>query len=293
MDVRRLLVLLLVVLGALTCLSSGASALPYEAAVTASQLSPTLWEYTLYNTSTSDDYVLFDVSLYDITVTSIVVPDGWEADWAGKDGNGWFNSGEGPTAIMNAASMDACVAAGNMRSGFTSEYSCPLTHEYVAATRWSALRLYQDGRPGGGSTGGKVAVVPEAPGWLGLALPLLGLSLIVYKKRITGSVVLACVLAFAVSLVLADDMVGSEPGEVIAATVRVQGNWAVGRWYTVDVTGVMATLPGGTRTISANQILVGTDSRGRPCTFPLVWRNSAGQLVYEWPYKVAASLISM
>lgn len=207
MDVRKLLVLLLVVLGALTCLSSGASALPYEATVAARQMSPILWEYTLYNTSTSDDYALFDVELYDITVASIVVPDRWEADWAGKDGIGWFNSGEGPTAIMNAASMDACVAAGQARSGFYVEYAWPVGRDYVAATRWSSLLLYGDDHAGV-STAGYVAVVPEPAGWLALILPLLGLSLAAVKKRNARCVVLACVLVVAVSPVLADDTVG-------------------------------------------------------------------------------------
>lgn len=200
-DYSRVVPLGLGVVFAFMCLSSGALALPYEATVTARQLSPTLWEYTLYNTSTSDNYALFDVDLYDITVASIVAPDGWEADWAGKDGIGWFNSGEGPTATINAASMDACVAAGQTRSGFYIEYAWPVGRDYVAAMRWSALLLHRDSY-GGVSTGGYVAIAPEPPGWLAFALLLLGLSVTVCKKRTAGGVVLACVLAVAVSPVL-------------------------------------------------------------------------------------------
>jgi len=82
---------------------------------------------------------------------------------------------------------------------------------------------------GGGSTGGKVAVVPEAPGWLGLALPLLGLSLAAIKKRTARSAVLACVLAVAVSPVFAeaDDTVGSEPGEAIAPSAMCLAQSAI------------------------------------------------------------------
>jgi len=56
-------------------------------------------------------------------------------------------------------------------------------------------------------------------------------------------------------------------------SILVPGNWAVDEWSTVDVTGVLTTLPDGTRAITATQVLVYTDSNGRPFTFPMPWRN--------------------
>jgi len=71
-----------------------------------------------------------------------------------------------------------------------------------------------------------------------------------------------------------------------AASIRVPGNWAVDEWSTVDVTGAVTTLPDRTRAITAKQVLIYTASMGRPFTFPLPWlRNTAGQLVDDWPYK--------
>lgn len=79
-----------------------------------------------------------------------------------------------------------------------------------------------------------------------------------------------------------------------AATIHVQGNWAVNQWSTVDVTGVVTTLPGGTRAITPTQILVYTDSRDRRYEFPMpFWRDPSGQLREDWLYKEAASLRSM
>jgi len=77
-------------------------------------------------------------------------------------------------------------------------------------------------------------------------------------------------------------------------SILVPGNWAVDEWATVDVTGVLTTLPDGTRAITATQVLVYTDSNGRPFTFPMPWRNGrTGQLFEEWPYKQAASRLLM
>lgn len=74
------------------------------------------------------------------------------------------------------------------------------------------------------------------------------------------------------------------------ATIRVQGYWAINKWATVDVTGVVATLAGGVRAITPTQILVYTDSRGRPFEFPVpFWRDPSGQLIGEWPYKEPAT----
>lgn len=79
-----------------------------------------------------------------------------------------------------------------------------------------------------------------------------------------------------------------------SVTLLVPGNWAVDEWSTVDVTGILTTLASGTRAITASQILVYTDSRGRPFTFPIPWRRGpAGQLIDDWPYKQAASSRSM
>lgn len=75
-----------------------------------------------------------------------------------------------------------------------------------------------------------------------------------------------------------------------AATIQVQGNWAVNRWSTVDVTGVVTTLSGGTRAITPIQVLVYTDSRGRRYEFPVpFWRDPSGRLIGEWPYKEPAT----
>jgi hypothetical protein len=79
-----------------------------------------------------------------------------------------------------------------------------------------------------------------------------------------------------------------------AATIQVQGNWAVNRWSTVDVTGVMTTLSGGTRAITPTQVFVYTDPKGRRYEFPMpFWRDPTGQLREDWLYKEAASLRSM
>ena len=69
----------------LSCICSAALALPYGATVEAKQISPTIWTYTIYNTSISEDWWLYDVSFESCPVDA-TVPDGWEANWSGKDG---------------------------------------------------------------------------------------------------------------------------------------------------------------------------------------------------------------
>ena len=91
----------------------------------------------------------------------------------------------------------------------------------------------------------------------------------------------------------ADGLAISDGWTTSAATIRVQGNWAINEWATVDVTGLVTTLAGGVRAIVATQILVYTDSRGRAFEFPVpFWRDPTGRLIGEWPYKETVSMRS-
>lgn len=87
----------------------------------------------------------------------------------------------------------------------------------------------------------------------------------------------------------ADGLVVSDGWSGMAPAIVVPGDWAVARWSTVDVTGTLTTLAGGVRAINATQVLVYTDSRGRPFASPMPWRSSSGQLLEDWPYKQAAN----
>lgn len=76
-----------------------------------------------------------------------------------------------------------------------------------------------------------------------------------------------------------------------SGTIQVQGNWAIAKWSTVDVTGILSTLSGGGRSITATQVLVYTDSSGKALSFPVPMRDGFGRLLSPWPYKQAVTPI--
>lgn len=170
----------------LLCFSCAALALPYGAKVTVKQLSPNIWSYTIYNTSTSQDCRLYDVA-FEWAPVNATVPNGWEANWSGKDGGSWMNSSPNgepvPGSYLN--SIDMGIAPGQMQEGFEFDYEYPLDDTQVICMWWADF--YWSG--GGGVCTGYVEldnhIVPEPSSVVSLGIAMLSFGSIagVVRKR--------------------------------------------------------------------------------------------------------------
>lgn len=120
---------ILLLLACLGLASAGAAKpdQPYGARVTVHQVSPSVWSYTLHNTSTSQDGWLWMVRFE--SMAPIAVPSGWEADWSGKDGWYWVNStptGD-PTSSSCVMAVGRGIEPGGSLGGFVFDYGSPST----------------------------------------------------------------------------------------------------------------------------------------------------------------------
>ena len=112
--------------------SYAASALPYGARVTAKMISPSIYSFTLYNTSTSD-YWLRDVS-FETCPTDASVPINWEAYWNGKGGYYWMNSSPNGEPVPNSlvTCLDLGIAPGQSQNGIDFDYTYQTGDFYVS-----------------------------------------------------------------------------------------------------------------------------------------------------------------
>lgn len=127
----------------LMCLSSAVLGQSYGASVAARQISPTVWSFTISNTSTPSDCWLSDVGFYVDTWRSAIIADrcesGCEAFWSGKDDMYWMDSGpwgeSSPGLIMT---MYSAIAPGQSEDGFQIEFEQPMHIADIVGTRWEA-----------------------------------------------------------------------------------------------------------------------------------------------------------
>lgn len=159
----------------LSCLGSAASALPYGAMVTAKQISPTIWSYTIYNTSTSEDYWLCEVSL-EASPIDVTTPNGWEANWNGKDGCDWVGGGGpfgAPSPNMIVTGWDTLLGVGQFLGGFEVDFGSrePSNNE-VAGMWWGTF----SGPSGSAESTGYVMPVPEPSSALCLGTAIFSLG---------------------------------------------------------------------------------------------------------------------
>lgn len=144
----------------LSCFSSVASALPYGAMVTAKQISSTVWSYTIYNTSTLQDYWLCEIAL-EASPINVTTPNGWEANWNGKDGACWIGGGGpfgAPCPNMIVTGWDAPLGFGQFLGEFEVNFGSrePNNNE-IAGMWWASF----SGSSGNAEATGYVIPVPE------------------------------------------------------------------------------------------------------------------------------------
>lgn len=177
----------------LICLATAAFTQPYGARVTCKQLSPNTWDYTIYNTSTSQDYCLYEIALESGPV-DVTLPNGWWADWNGKDGWHWMNSspnGE-PTSNsyvsgVNYESGDyVCIAPGEMLSGFVYHYAYPLTYAQIERVWWAYFFTPSGGMEWcSGYVEPEDTTVPEPTSIITLTIGLIPLGGLILRRKQT------------------------------------------------------------------------------------------------------------
>lgn len=174
----------------LVCLGVAALAQPYGARVTCSQLSSNTWNYTIYNTSTSSYYRLLGVG-FESRPEFITVPDGWWADWNGKNGMVWIVLGEGGGPYCNSCIWGVeytsdtyeYIAPGEALN-IIYDYGSPRTYAEIRGTWWalfSGPSIFTDCT---GYVELEDSTVPEPMSIIALAISLVPLGSRVLRRKL-------------------------------------------------------------------------------------------------------------
>lgn len=161
--------------------------------MTARQISPTIWSYTIYNTSISGDWWLCEAS-FEASPINVTTPDGWEANWNGKDGCDWIGGG-GPFGSacpnMIVTGWNAPLGSGQSLGVFEVDFgSREPNSDEISCLWWATF----SGPNGSVESTDYVLPVPEPSSALcmGTAISLFG-GLLARRRRKTPLTILVAV----------------------------------------------------------------------------------------------------